>query len=65
MEYGQQVKEFFENLRKCDKCNSKDCKYIGTLEDRLTKYRELREADEKKAVTNDPKVLLELKPHGL
>ena len=57
MEYGQQVKEFFENIRKCEKCNEKACKYIGTLDERLAKYRELREAAENKAVTDDRKMV--------
>jgi hypothetical protein len=49
MEYAKQVSDFFENLRKCDRCNSKDCKYIGTIAERLEKYREIR----KKAIADD------------
>ena len=60
MEYAQQVSDFFENLRKCDKCNSRDCKYIGTIGERLEKYREIRNkaiADDRKAL--HPNTLLE------
>ena len=48
MEFAKEAKEFFENIRRCDKCHKGDCKYLGTLDERLAKYKELREAEEQK-----------------
>ena len=47
MDYTREVKESFENIRKCDKCHKGDRKYLGTLDERLAKYKQLREAKEK------------------
>ena len=44
-QYYKQVNEYFNNLRQCDikhKHESDDCCYIGTVEERLQKYNELK-----------------------
>ena len=55
MEFAKEAKVFFENIRKCEKCHRGDCKYLGSLDERLAKYRELREAKEKADQTIKPK----------
>ena len=57
MDFARQAKEFFENIRRCDKCHKGDCEYLGTLDERLAKYRELREAEEQKKKNTNKKGL--------
>ena len=47
MDFAKEAKESLKNIRKCAKCHKGACEYSGTLEERLTKYKELREAKER------------------
>lgn len=44
-EYFKEMNEFFNNLKKCDQphVHGGSCCYLGTIDERLAKYKEIRE----------------------
>jgi hypothetical protein len=49
--YVNNLNRFFNDIRKCPTptppctCHNGSCKYIGTLDERLQKYREMKEKE--------------------
>jgi len=42
-QYEKEMDDFFSDLKKCNQGHDGECCYLGTVEERLKKHKEIRE----------------------